>query len=156
MGLALALAAVPAAAAEQTWQGQAVTNMMRFDAMAVGDVEGHQMALYEMRGALIQDDGTVGRLEVRGTVELDGPQGDYRGYVVVDYPDGARALGEVEGSFEIGSEAPVDRGTMIFTGGTGRLEGMSGEGRYEGRILAPLDQGGTTHYTWSAKVTLPD
>ena len=156
---ALTFVGVPPAAAEaaeQSWGGHMVTTVVRFEVVPVGDAEGHSVGLYEHRGAIVHEDGRIGQLVARGTFDFVRGVASYRGYMVIDYEDGARAFGETRGTYDATGARATDRGRMTFTGGEAGLEELRGEGSYEGRALAPVDDGGTLYYTWSATVELPD
>ncbi|HET6519023.1 MAG TPA: hypothetical protein VFG47_04300 [Geminicoccaceae bacterium] len=157
--LPLAVGCWPAAtarAAEESWQGQLVATVVRFEALPVGDAEGHAVGLFENRGAMLHDDGRVAQFTARGTFEFARGVAGSRGYVVLDYEDGARAFAEVEGTYDATGRPATDRGTFTFTGGEEGLRGLGGEGTFSGRALAPVDDGGTLYYTGTATATLPD
>ena len=155
-GLVLSPLWAGAQAAEESWQGHIVATVVRFEALPVGDAEGHSVGLFENRGAIVHDDGRVGQIVTRGTFEFVQGVATYRGYAVLDYEDGSRAFAEVQGTYDATVATSINRGTFTFTGGEENLRGLGGEGTFSGRALAPVDDGGTLYYTWTVTATLPD
>ncbi|MBZ5725845.1 MAG: hypothetical protein LAP87_12715 [Acidobacteriia bacterium] len=102
----------------------------------VGDRAGHALVLvkfsctwanpYEMAGLKSKD--------YTGTVagDLSGEKGQYRGYVVVTMDNGDKAFLRFTGSGTIAKDgASAGEGTWSYTGGTGKLKGLTGKGTYK-------------------------
>lgn len=104
--------------------------------VAVGDRSGHVMSLTkdkctwtkgEIDGVAIKEDDDTIWSDITGTTARD------RGYGVTTLASGDKAYLRFEGTTAIKDDAPVSgRGTWTFTGGVGKLKGITGKGTYTG------------------------
>jgi len=102
----------------------------------VGDRAGHALALlkfsctwtapYEMEGVKAKDYvGTV-------TSDVSGAKNQDRGYVVITMENGDKAFVRFTGSGTTAKDGTATgEGTWYYTGGTGKLKGLTGKGIYK-------------------------
>ena len=70
-----------------------------------------------------------------------------RGYFVNKHSDGDRDFGTFEGRIAASSGQVTIEGTWKFTGGTGKLKGLTGGGSYKGRMTSAVE----VENTWEGK-----
>lgn len=101
----------------------------------VGDVPGHTVSLVQVRGLAFLDDGQVA--EVSATETLDNVNGDgaYRGYEILTFEDGSTIVSRFEGEDQLSEDGRfvVFEGEFEYVGGSGRFEGIQGDGTQSGR-----------------------
>jgi hypothetical protein len=105
--------------------------------VAVDDRPGHVMSLTkdkcrwtkgEIEGVQIKEDDDTIWSDINGTSARD------RGYGVTVLANDDKAFVRFDGSTAIKNDAPVSgRGTWTFSGGTGKLKGITGKGTYAGK-----------------------
>ena len=74
-----------------------------------------------------------------GTADLIAGNGPQRGYFVNEHSDGDRDFGTFEGKIVTSEGQVTIEGVWIFTGGTGKLEGLTGGGSYKGKMTSPVE-----------------
>lgn len=96
--------------------------------------EGHAVGLMQQRGFAFYEDGDVATVNAWLTFERSGAETNYRGYAVYTFMDGTTKTGRF-----IGTGDPRGKQTGKFTieGGSGRYEGITGEGTFTGRAFPP-------------------
>jgi hypothetical protein len=150
------LASTPAALAETVeWRGTAVVAAIQFQDAMIAQPSNSGRTSYRNVGAVIVGD-EAAHMIVTGEVEQRQDELVYWGNLTVDYPDGSRLLGHVEGEVPLGASPATDTGTFTFTDGEGRFAGAHGGGRYSGEMLVPIAEGGTTVYRFDGTIELPD
>lgn len=92
----------------------------------VGDVDGHGIGSYARLGTTVLADGEEALHEQIGTYDYTGSNGTYFGYVTHTFSDGSTILEKFEGTAADGTSA----GPSMFVKGTGRFEGIAGEGKH--------------------------
>jgi hypothetical protein len=148
------LVAAPFAAAEageMTRTGQNFQYSVKFAPVEIGDVENHVIATFEMEGMTVLADGEVATYVNKGSLDYIDWVGPHRGYVVTTFKDKSTTTMSYEGVTKAGDRVRVGSGTYRYTGGTGRFEGIKGEGTYRG-----VHSGKLSVYSWDETVTLPD
>jgi len=85
-----------------------------------------------------------------GTADLIAGNGPQRGYFVNKHSDGNRDFGTFEGRIATSGGQVTIEGTWKFTGGTGKLQGLTGGGSYKGRMTSPVE----VENTWDGKYLL--
>ena len=79
------------------------------------------------------------RLTYWGTADLIAGNSPQRSYFVNEHSDGDRGFGTFEGRIaSTGGQVTIE-GAWIFTGGTGKLEGLTGGGSYKGKMTSPVE-----------------
>ncbi len=73
-----------------------------------------------------------------GTRDIQSGRGTERGYFVNEHPGGDRCWGSLEGTVVQTETSLTAEGTFRFTGGSGKLTGITGRGTYRGRMTSPL------------------
>ncbi len=114
------------------WREAFVTvevNMKQIDG-----VEGRFLGIMEQRGFAFYEHGEVATVDVWLTFERRGPATDYTGYAVYKFADGATKVGRFSGE---GDPRGEQEGEFVFDGGTGRYEGITGEGTFVGQGYPP-------------------
>ena len=106
---------------------------------------GHAVGVMQQRGFAFYDDGQVAKVNAWITFERSGAETSYRGYAVYAFPDGASKVGRFTGA---GDPRGEQSGQFTIEGGTGRYEGITGQGSFSGRGFPPhgdiyLDVSGT-------------
>lgn len=124
--LALSLA-VTAAAGEFPGRWREVFVTTQSHALTPEGIEGRSFGVLAQRGIAFYPDGTVASLEAWLTYERDWGETIYRGLVRYAFPDGSTQLASFEG---FGNDHGRQKGTVIFLSGTGRFEGIRGEGHF--------------------------
>ena len=105
--------------------------------LEVGDHPGHMLGVQQVKC-------TWSKLEIAGSAATDslttilidshGTKATARGYDVATMASGDKANVRFQGSVTVKDGAVVtDDGTWSFTGGTGKLKGLKGEGTYKGK-----------------------
>ena len=103
----------------------------------VGEDETHGIGTYQLSGLSFNADGQVGTTEDKGSFQANKDGSTFQGFYVVTYPDGSGWMEKYDGTSK-----PIDEKTNAVGGrttlinGTGRFEGIKGEGTWSG-----------THYT---------
>ena len=111
-------------------------------AVEVGDRAGHAMVLTKQACAWTTPLEMAGLKSKTYTVAIASDQSagksQDRGYVVVTMENGDKAFVRIQGtSVSTKDGAPQsDDGTWSYTGGTGKLKGLTGKGTYKGSAVA--------------------
>jgi hypothetical protein len=106
--------------------------------IAPSDVSNHELNLMEVRGAQKSSDPRWDHAKITywGTADLVAGHGSQRGYFVNEHADGDRDFGTFEGEISNAAGQVTLDGSWRFTGGTGKLAGLTGNGTYKGRLTA--------------------
>jgi hypothetical protein len=109
----------------------------------VPDVDGHTMSAIKFTGLASFPDGAVGTATLVATTDYIKGSGTFSNYVTVNAKDGStltykmtNAPAKTEGAVTIFPEAPA---TVVR--GTGRWDGVKGDGSQNGARLTPLAAG---------------
>ncbi len=110
-------------------------------AVALSDSPNHELNLVEVTGPQKSTDAKWNDAKVTywGIADLVAGSGAQRGYFVNDHADGDRDCGTFEGKIAASGEQVTLEGTWEFTGGTGKLQGLSGSGSYKGSMASPSE-----------------
>lgn len=149
----LALAAVsglPAVAQETgQWRGRGVLVVVDKLSMKVEDRANHTVAATEFDGAVFTDEGKPFLDKARHQVFAVNDAGILRaGYNTFTDSDGAKVFAKYTVTE---SKPPEHHGTVEFTGGTGKYEGITGGGTF--RVVYISDRVGWSEF--SAEYTIP-
>ncbi|RQD56042.1 MAG: hypothetical protein D5R98_10245 [Desulfonatronovibrio sp. MSAO_Bac4] len=99
----------------------------------------------QQRGFAFYEDEEVATVSTWLTFERSGAKTNYRGYAIYAFPDGATKIGSFIGT---GDPRGEQAGQFTLEGGTGRYEGITGQGSFSGQGFPPhgdiyLDVSGT-------------
>ena len=105
------------------------------------DVANHDLSLLKVRGVQKSSDEkwNNSKMTYWGTADLIAGNGPQRGYFVNEHSDGDRDFGTFEGRIATSEGHVTIEGAWIFTGGTGKLEGLTGGGSYKGKMTSPVE-----------------
>lgn len=125
---------------------QAVMHVEKVDTMDVLDDPNHIVGLPRFSGLCLFEDGTVVPLHYAGYFDIRAGVGDFRGAARWRF-----AEGEIKGFYEGLIAADGDlfefSATVNDLSGTGRYEGVSGQGEFKGRRYEAVTNGGASHLT---------
>ena len=109
--------------------------------MAVKDVPGHELGLVEISGPQTTADALWSGATVSywGIADLVSGSGTQRGYFINHHPNGDIDQGTFECKVATEGGSVTLDGTWKFSGGTGRLAGLSGAGTFKGRMTSPSE-----------------
>ena len=141
-GLIVILFVFGVATTDCAWAGEKVKETAtsvrtKWHPIKVDDEEGHIIAVFENSNVYFSDksdDNPTGISKGMIDMNVKTGKGTVKGYVVSSYPNGDKLYGKVEGQL-IGNGQV--KGTFIYTGGTGNLEGVKGSGVWKSKSLAP-------------------
>jgi hypothetical protein len=139
-----------ATAANLQRSGQHVQHNIAFNPIKIGDIEGHIIGTYQNEGLIIIDDGEVGTSVNNGTLDLTNGLGTYSGYIVIIFKDDSSYTTHYEGAYTMTDKGRVSTGTYKFVGGTGRFEGIQGEGSYQQKKYGKM-----SIVDWKDSISLP-
>ncbi len=159
--LIAALLLLPATQAEaKTVKLRIFSYLTKVELIAVPDVEGHVVLVYERRGVAIFDNGETAAYHTRGTADSIKGQGSYHGYSNFLYKDGSTTMSEYTGKMTLapGEKLPSLKGEGKYIKGTGRFEGIKGKYSYTGKYVTPYTKDktkGATVVDVTGTYTLP-
>jgi hypothetical protein len=139
---AFAFFAASIARADETMNIHVVTHATSAQFQEVGDVDGHALGLARQSGLALFADGSVGTTYFTATNDYTKGAGTYIAYYNLTLKDGSVLWFKVTGSAKpddtttIFPEAPVS-----VLRGTGRFEGVKGDGTFKGQRVTPLAVG---------------
>ncbi len=142
---AVALSCAGSARANEVLSFHFVTDASSVQSLEVGDTVGHVLRLSSRSGIAIFPDGSVGASQFSATNDYVKGAGSYLAYCNITLGDGSVLWFRVAGSAKVEQattrfpEAPV---TVLR--GTGRFEGVRGEGSFKGQLM-PFDLGGNLY-----------
>jgi hypothetical protein len=141
---------LPAVAEEAgQWHGKGVLVVIEKTSMKVEDRANHTVAATEYDGAVFNDEGKPFLDKARYQVVAVNDAGVLRvGYNTFTDADGAKVFAKYSVTE---SKPPEHHGTLEFTGGTGKYEGITGSGTF--RIVYISDRVGWDEL--SAEYTIP-
>src|SRR5207253_7901976 len=115
----------------------------------VPDVANDDLNWLEVRGVQTSPDEKWNNSKITywGTADLIAGNGAQRGYFVNEHSDGDRDFGTFEGRIATPGGQVTIEGAWNFTGGTGKLKGLTGSGSYKGRMTSPVE----VENTWEGK-----
>jgi hypothetical protein len=106
----------------------------KYEALPVGDVEGHFVILYSRGGLAYFENGEVATIQNFCTADSIKGKGTVHCYSMVTFAGGSTIVGKFEGTIE------DHKGTGEYIKGTGRFEGIKGRFTYTGKSLTPYSK----------------
>jgi hypothetical protein len=143
----IAFLATTIAKADEVLKFRLVTHATSVQSHDVGDVEGHALGLARQSGLVFFSDGSVGTTYFTATNDYTKGTGTFLGYYNVIHKDGSVLWFKGTGS------AKSDGATTVFPDvqvtvlrGTGRFEGVKGDGTFTGLRVTPLSVGADLYH----------
>ena len=146
--------------AQTTEKSRASTYVTKMELISIGDEEGHVVGLFEKRGLGFHDSGEISIITEQGTFDYVNGSGPHQGYTINTYEDGSKTVLKFQGTTTQASEGTTSllEGTFEIINGSGRFEGIEGDGSYTGKRLTTLTKEGArgdTYVDGSSNYTLP-
>jgi hypothetical protein len=123
----------------------------------VGDVPGHVVGVVVFKGFTFFADGEIATHSNPATFDLTNGSGPHRGYVVHYFDDGSTSIERYEGEARLRADRKrtIVEGSFQCVGGTGRFEGLQGEGAYRGERLGALQTGDFVYVDTTGSCAVP-
>ena len=123
----------------------------------VGDVPGHVVGVVEFKGLTFFEGGEIATNANPATFDLTDGSGPHQGYVVHYFDDGSTSIERYQGEAKLSADGKrtVVEGTFQCVGGSGRFEGLKGEGTYRGERLGALETGDYVYVDTTGSCTVP-
>lgn len=156
--LAAACLFVPALApAQDLGTSRRVQGTARVTTVEVGDVPGHIVGVVEFKGLTFFADGEIATHSNPATFDLTNGSGPHQGYLVHYFDDGSTSIERYQGEARLSADGKrtTITGTFQCIGGTGRFEGLKGEGTYRGERLGALQTGDYVYVDTTGSCTVP-
>ncbi len=105
------------------------------------DAADHSLSLAEVSGPQKVSDPLFADATITywGTADLVAGSGPQRGYWINNRPSGDADWGTYEGKIITAGGKTTMEGTFKWSGGSGKLKGISGGGKYKGRFPSPIE-----------------
>ena len=149
---------VPAfAQAQDLGTSRRVQGTAQITTVEVGDVPGHIVGVVEFKGLTFFADGEIATHSNPATFDLTSGSGPHQGYVVHYFDDGATTIERYQGEARLSADGKrtIVEGNFQCIGGTGRFEGLKGEGTYRGERLGALQTGDYVYVDTTGSCTVP-
>jgi hypothetical protein len=156
--LAAACVLVPALApAQDLGTSRRVQSTAEIKTVEVGDVPGHVVGVVQFKGLTFFADGEIATHSNPAMFDLTNGSGPHRGYVVHHFDDGSTSIERYQGEARLSADGKrtVVEGSFECIGGTGRFEGLRGEGTYRGERLGALQTGDYVYVDTAGSCTVP-
>ena len=134
-----------------------VQGTTKITTIEVGDVSNHVVGVVEFKGLTFFANGEVATYSNPATFDLTNGSGPHQGYVVHYFDDGSTSIERYQGEAKLsadGKRATVT-GTFQCVGGTGRFDGLKGQGTYRGERLGALRTGDFVYVDTAGSCILP-
>ena len=152
------LFAIQAGAEVTQEKGQIVYHVVKAEVIKVDDVPGHVVGIVDFRGLNLMDTGEIATYTTKVTFDYINGNGTHWAYSQNTFDDGSVTRAKAQGTTRsLPNGVSEFKGTYTTIGGTGRWEGVQGEGTYSGKRMAPLTPGGPAdcYQEWSGTRILP-
>ena len=150
--IALGLPAFVAQAGELAVKGRNIASKSESSWIQIGEDKGHGIGTTESMGITHHGDGEVSTYVSKGTYDWNNTAGKSQGYLLTTFEDGSTATAQWQGQSKLDGKVTVWSGTWAYLGGTGKYEGVKGEGIYQGRRYG----NGMSVIDWEGTQVLPD
>jgi hypothetical protein len=123
----------------------------------VGDVPGHVVGVVEFKGLTFFADGEIATHSNPATFDLTDGSGPHQGYVIHYFDDGSTSIERYQGEarLSVDGRRTIVEGSFECIGGTGRFEGLKGQGTYRGERLGALRTGDYVYVDTTGSCTVP-
>ena len=107
--------------------------------ISLRDTPQHEMSLMEIMGlqTVSDDNWKDAKMTYWGSSDLIRGNGQQRGYFVNEHPNGDCDYGTFEGEVSNVNGQITIEGTWKYTHGTGKFAGITGNGKFKGRMTSP-------------------
>ena len=138
---ALSISSAYAEPIERTYQ--AVMFVQESHATKVLDKPNHVVGVGKFRGLAIFESGEIAKHRYEGWFDFSDGAGKFHGYALWQFEDGSEIRARYDGTAKNATAKGVNIEAVFgsFTG-SGRFEGASIKGGFDGRRLEPIDKGG--------------
>lgn len=150
--IALGLPAFAAQAGELAVTGQNIQSKSESSWIQIGEDKGHGIGAYESMGITYHGDGKISTYVNKGTYDWNNAAGKSQGYILRTFEDGSTYKAQYQGQSKLDGKVTIWSGTWTILGGTGKYEGVKGEGTYQGRRYG----NGMSVSDWEGTEVLPD
>jgi hypothetical protein len=113
----------------------------------IDDEEGHIIGIFERKGLMIHENGELANELNRGFIEVVKGVRKFQGYCLQTFKDGSTMMMKHQGTNVKGQ---IVEASFQFIKGTGRFEGIKGQGTYTGQ-----DYGSFNYLQFTGTYTLP-
>ena len=107
----------------------------------VNDVPNHELHLNQISGEQKSTDNNWNNAKITywSALDLVAGSGSQRGYFLNVHQDGDSDTGSFEGKVTTTLQGVKLEGSWKYSGGTGKLKGLTGGGTYKGRLTSPTE-----------------
>ncbi len=131
--IALGLPAFAAQAGELAVEGRNIASKSVSTWIQIGEDKGHGIGTSESMGITYHGDGEVSTYVTKATYDWNNTAGKHQGYLLRTFEDGSTATAQYQGRSKLDGNVTIWSGTWAILSGTGKYEGVKGEGTYQGR-----------------------
>ena len=145
------------ARAQDLGTGRRVQGTVEVNSVEVGDVPGHVVGVVQFKGLTFFADGEIATHSNPATFDLTNGSGPHQGYVVHYFDDGSTSMERYRGEARLSADGKrtVVEGSFECIGGTGRFQGLEGEGTYRGERVGALQTGDYVYVDTTGSCTVP-
>lgn len=113
--------------------------IVKVERIPIPDTEKHAIGIYERRGLALFENGETAAYHTRGTFDFTKGNGPFQGYTTLKYKDGSTTMFKYQGKLTMNpsSKLPALSGKGDYIKGTGRFEGIKGNGSFSGKYITP-------------------
>jgi hypothetical protein len=157
MASLVAVGLVTPALAQDLGTSRRVQGTAEVTAVEVGDVPGHIVGVVELKGRTFFAGGEIATHTNPATFDLTDGSGPHQGYVVHYFDDGSTTIERYQGAARLSADGrrTLVEGSFECIGGTGRFEGLKGEGTYRGERVGALRTGDYVYVDTTGSCTVP-
>ena len=125
--------------AAEDFKCRLISGTTKVEVIGVGDEKGHLMGFYERKGLMLYENGEVANEANRGVFDRTEEGSKWEGYCVQTFKDGSTMWMKHQGTRV---KNQIAEATFEFIKGTGRFEGIKGQGTITGRWITYADDHG--------------
>ena len=135
-----------------------VFHIVKSEMVEVGDKPGHYVGYIHNCGLLFLDDGEVATVDGWYTFDYTNGSGIFSGYGKTVFDDGSTQLTRIEKGNTTaiqGGKVSLLEGAYEYVGGSGRFQGLKGNGTFSGKRVGPVESGADGYTDLKGTYTLP-
>jgi hypothetical protein len=118
-----------------------LTYLVRIDFIPVPDADKHAIGIFERRGVAIFKNGETAAYHSRGTWDFIDGNGTFQGYTTLTFKDGSTTISKFSGNqTQVSGKLATMKGDGEYIKGTGKYEGIKGNGSFAGYYVTPYDK----------------
>jgi hypothetical protein len=134
---------------------QAVVHLAVEHHVDVTAAEKRRLGIAGFRGLAIFGSGELANYRYQGTYTFRDGSGSFRGVAVWHFDDGSQIHATYEGEAMASGKGITFSGSQQVISGNGRFAGASGSGKYQGRRVDNLKDGGDTYWSGTLSLKIP-